>query len=279
MDQEETPLDAAFRAMEAEPEDAGPRLRFYERVLDAELFVLLEEEADGERLRPRVFDLEAGRFVLAFDRDERLAAFLDAPAPYAALAGRRLAGTLAGRGIGIGLNLGIAPSEHLLPAEAVDWLAGMAAGRSEVAAARARQVGPPRSAEAGLIAALDAKLAAMAGAIEAAWLAELRLEDGTRRLALAVAGTPEEAEAAVAEAIAEAVRFSGEEDGLDVTFVGANGPARAAFERAGLRFELPTPPPPQAPPSAPGSDPDRPPILGRGKPWKGDRKRPSSDAS
>jgi hypothetical protein len=114
----------------------------------------------------------------------------------------------------------------------------------------------------------------MAGGIEAAWLAELRLEDGTTRLALAVAGAPEEGEGAVAEAIAEAVRFSGVEGGLDVTFVGAQGPARAAFERVGLRFELPTPPALPAPPPAPGSDPDRPPILGRGKPWMGRTKLP-----
>lgn len=274
MEPEETPLDAAHRAMEAEPDDPQPRLRFYERVLDAELHVLLETEAEEDRLRPRVFDLEAGRYVLAFDRDARLAAFLDAPAPYAALAGRRLAALLAGQGIGIALNPGVAPSEYLLPAEAVDWLAGTAEARGEVAAARARGIGPPRGADAGLIAALDSKLAAMAGRIEAAWLAELRLEDRTRRLALAVAGAPEAAERAVAVAIAEAVRFSGTEDGLDVTFVGAEGPARAAFERVGLRFELPKPPAPPEHPQPPGTDPERPPILRRGKPWKGETRRP-----
>ena len=91
-----TPLDAAFLAMEAGGEAEAPRMRFYETLLAAELFVVLEEEA-GETLRPRLFDIEEGRFVLAFDTDERLAGFLDAPAPYAALSGRRLAAALAGR--------------------------------------------------------------------------------------------------------------------------------------------------------------------------------------
>ena len=38
----------------------------------------LAEAADGA-IEPQVYDLSDGRFVLAFDRDERMAAFLDAP--------------------------------------------------------------------------------------------------------------------------------------------------------------------------------------------------------
>lgn len=257
---EETPLDAAHRAMEAASDDPGPRMRFYERVMDAELFVLLEAEARGATLRPRAFDTEDGPVVLAFDRDDRLAAFLDSPAPYAALAGRRLAALLAGRGVGILLNPETASSQALLAAATVDWLASGGAAR-EVAAARVREVRPPFRVAPELIAALDAKLAAMAGVVGAGWLATLRFADGTERLALAIEGAPAAAEAGVAEAIAEAVRFSGVEDGgLDVTFLGADGPARAAFERVGLRFELPAARA-QAAPRPPGSDPERPPIL------------------
>jgi catechol 2,3-dioxygenase-like lactoylglutathione lyase family enzyme len=101
----ETPLDAAFRAQEADP---TLRPRFYERVLDAELVVPLAEEA-GESMRPQVFPLEQGPYVLAFDRDKRMGAFLEGPVPFAPLSGRRLVALLAGQGIGIALNLG-APS-------------------------------------------------------------------------------------------------------------------------------------------------------------------------
>ena len=69
-----------------------------------------------------VYDLSDGRFVLAFDREERMAAFLDAPAPFAALSGRRLAALLDGRKLGLALNLG-APSATLLPPD-VGGLAG-----------------------------------------------------------------------------------------------------------------------------------------------------------
>jgi hypothetical protein len=258
---EETPLDAAFRAMEADPDDEAARMRFHERLMDAELLVLLEEEPRDDSIRPLVFDLEEGRFALAFDRDARLAAFLDAPAPYAALAGRRLAAALSGRGVGIGLNLGVAPSQTLIPAEAVDWLAVMAeAAAPSPADARASGVRPPRGAPEALVAALDAKVAAMAGRVEAAWLATLVFEDGGARLALAVAGAAPSAEAGIAEAIGEAARFSGGGVEIDVAFLSPGSPARAAFERNGLRFDPPEPEVP-APSRRPGSDPDRPPIL------------------
>ena len=126
----ETPLDAAFLAQEADP-DPALRLRFHERVLDAELAVALDEAAEGDALRPSVYDLEDGRFVLAFDRDERLADFFGMPTAFAVLTGRRLAAMLAGQGTGIALNLG-APSATLLPAAAVDWLAAMVQPAPEV---------------------------------------------------------------------------------------------------------------------------------------------------
>lgn len=262
MQDETTPLDAAFRAMEAAPQDVALRLRFHERVADAELFVLLEAEGAGAQIRPRVFDLEDGRFVLAFDRDARLAAFLDAPAPYAALAGRGLVAGLAGRGIGIALNAGGAPSETLLSAEAVDWMAQLLAGAPETAAQRPHEIAPPRGVPEALVAALGTKLAAMAGRVSAARLAMLIHADGSRRLALALGGVAPAAQDAVAAAIAEALRFSGAEAGLDVTFLEPEAPGWAPFARHGIAFDLPAPPVPACP-QPPGRDPARPPILRR----------------
>ena len=40
-----TPLDSAHAAMQAAPDDDTARLRFYERLADGELFVLLSQEA------------------------------------------------------------------------------------------------------------------------------------------------------------------------------------------------------------------------------------------
>ena len=65
-----TPLDLAYEAMVAAPEgEDAPRLRFYERLADGEMILLLETEAEGETLTPRVFDLEDGPVVLIFDTE------------------------------------------------------------------------------------------------------------------------------------------------------------------------------------------------------------------
>jgi len=66
-----TALDEAHAAMEAAPGEDAPRLRFYERVADAELTVLLEREATGDRIAPRVFEVEGAGYVLAFDLPDR----------------------------------------------------------------------------------------------------------------------------------------------------------------------------------------------------------------
>jgi hypothetical protein len=259
MDQE-TPIDAASRAARAAPEDETARLRLLERLLDAELFLLLAEEPAGETLRPDVFALEDGPVVLAFDREARLADFVGNAAPYAALSGRRLVAMIAGQGLGLGLNPGTPVSETVLGPPEIDWLAAVGADRPETAAAQPLAVAGPGALPAGLLTALDAKLAAMAGLIARAWLAKLRFADG-EHLTLAFDGVPPDAQPAVAVAIAEAVRFSGEDGAaLDVTYLGPDGRLRAAFERHGLRIDPPVPPAP-APPRPPGSDPDRPPIL------------------
>lgn len=257
---EETALDAAYRAQATG--DATAELRFQERVLDAELLLLLAAEPEGDGLEPLVFDLEEGRFALAFDRDDRLAGFLEAPAPYAALSGRRLVGLLAGQGIGIGLNLGAAPSATLLPAPAIDWLAELAERAPAEIEARARRFGAPVQAPAALIASLDAKLAAMAAVIGDAVLVAAEV-GGVPGLLLVLVEVPQDAQPGVAAGIAEAVRFSGT-TAVDVTFLGDGAAGLEAVRRVGLRFELPRPqrvvP---AKPKPPGMDPARPPILRR----------------
>lgn len=259
----ETPIDRAFRAQEGAPNDDRPQLRLYERLLDAELFLLLATEPEDARLDPQVFDLAEGRFVLAFDRDDRLASFVDAAAPYAALSGRRLIAMLAGQGLGIGLNLGPHPSATLLPPGTVEWIADMARGAPDTAEMRPETIGPPRALPEGLLAALDPKLAAMAGRIDGAVLVGTTFADARAGLLLALFGVAVPARDPVAAAIAEAVRFSGAETAaLDVTFLEADDPRRARMEAVGLRIDLPraTLHAPSEP-AAPGRDPARPPIL------------------
>lgn len=252
----QTPLDIAHAAHEADPLSSALRLRFHERILDTELIVPLAAPPDGDRVEPRLFPLSDGPVVLAFDRDDRMAEFLGAPTDFAALTGRRLVALLAGQGTGLALNLG-APSAALLPPEAVDWLARIAAEAVPEASARASDIGPPGIVPRPLLDALGPKLAAMADRLASAHLVSARIGDGPPALLLALTGVPEPARGATAAAVAEAVRFSGLDDAaLDVAFPETGSPMAAAVARSGLRLEMPEPPAPETPGRS-----DRPPRL------------------
>ena len=259
----DTALDQAHAAMQAAPEDDATRLRFFERLGDAELFLLLESQAEGDQVTPQVFDPGAGPLVLVFDREERLAAFVGAEAPYAALSGRVIAGLLAEQGLGLGLNLDVAPSSFLLDADGVRWLAQTLSHGPDEVEARLAEVSAPAGLPDVLISALDTKLATATGLAHMAYLVGTTDTDGVRGHLLAVIGAAPGAEDALARAAAEALTFSGIEAGaMDVGFFDASDPVTARLARVGLRFDLPQPAPTSAPtPSAPGSDPDRPPKL------------------
>lgn len=255
-----TLLDAAHAAVSADPDNEALRLRFFERLADGEMVVLLEREAVGGSLEPKVFELEDGPVVLVFDREERLASFTGGIAPYAALPGRVIAGLLKGQGIGLGVNLGVAPSSMLLPAEAMDWLAETLDEAPEELEAVPEAFVAPAVQEA-VVAALDAKLAKAGGLALAAVLAGVVYRGGRRGHVLAFLDAAEGSEAALARAMGEALVFSGVEAGeLDVVFLRMGEVAAEAVLRAGLRFDLPAPEAPAAR-VAPGMDPSRPPKL------------------
>ncbi|PJF10900.1 hypothetical protein CUR21_02805 [Pseudorhodobacter sp. MZDSW-24AT] len=253
-------LDAAHAAVHADPENETLRLRFFERLADGEMFLLLEREAQGEVLEPRVFDLEDGRFVLVFDREERLAGFTGGIAPYAALPGRVIAGLLKGQGIGLGVNLGVGRSEMLLPPEAMDWLAETLEEAPQEVQDLPEHFHAPKVPE-GLVAGLDGKLARAGGLASGALLAAVTYRGGRRGHMLAFLDAAPGAEAALARAASEALVFSGIEAGeLDVAFLHSADPAAVAMARLALRFDLPAPEQPTQP-GAPGMDPKRPPRL------------------
>ena len=253
-----TLLDAAHAAVSADPENLALRLRFYERLADGEMILLLAREAVGDQLEPRVFDLEGGPVVLVFDREERLSAFSAGMAPYAALPGRVIAGMLKGQGIGLGVNLGVAPSSMLLPAEAMDWLAMALETGPEAAEGVPEEFLAPKGLPEAVLTGLDTKLAKAAGLASAALLAAVVYAGGRRGHMLAFLDAAPGAEAALARAVSEALVFSGVEAGeIDVAFLASEAPVAVAMARVALRFDLPevTPPEPAPPPA------DKPPRL------------------
>ena len=257
----ETLLDQAHGAMSEAPDDDALRLRFFERFADAELLLLLEAPAEGDQIAPQIFPVEEGQFVLVFDQDDRLSAFAEKIAPKANMSGRTLVKLLKGKGLGVGLNLGVAPSSFLIPANAIDWLADILADAPKAVEARPEDLSAPIGLPEALIAALDAKLPATAGLARYAYLAGATYEGGRKGHLLAFIDPFPGAEVDLAQAAKEALTFSGVEAGvMDVGFFAASDPISATLARVALRFDLPelsslngqTPP---------GSDPKRPPQL------------------
>ncbi|MGQ0566663.1 MAG: SseB family protein [Gemmobacter sp.] len=240
------------------PDDDAARLGYYRVLSDAVLFLWLEAEPDGDSLSPRVFDLEDGPVVLACDSEERLADLTTGPVPYAALPGRIVAQALAGQGVALGINLGVADSAYLVPPQALDWLAATLGHAPVAAEARPETFAPPLALPPGLLAGLQAKLADTAGLATGALLAAVTYAGGRRGHMLAFLGASPVAQPALARAVAEALTFSGIEAGeIDVAFLSAADPAALAMARVALRLDPGLPPP--AVPQNPA--PPRPPRL------------------
>ncbi len=251
-------LDSANAALMAGGEAEG--LAFYHLLADADLFLLLEVEAEGEVMTPRVFDLAAGPVLLVFDSEERLAAFAQGPQPYAALPGRVICGQMRGQGLSLGLNLGSgAASETILPPDAIDWLMEMLDQKpAEAVTAQVAEFEAPQVPDA-VLAALAEALAGIGRAL----LLGARYRDGRRGQLLVVTGVAPEGEAKVARAVIEALAFSGIGAGaLDVAFLTADDPALPRMAGLALILQGAAPALPEAvAPLAPGLDKERPPIL------------------
>jgi len=259
---DQTPLDTAHTLMDAAPEDNAARLRFFERLADSELFLLLDREAMGDSLSPEVFEVEDAKYMLVFDREERLAEFVGDSAHHAALSGRVVAAMLAGQGIGLGLNLGVAPSSILIPAEAMAWLCDMLDTAPDEIVALPTSFDAPTGLPEALLTALNIKLASAAGLAQTAYLVSVIYESDRRGHMLAIIDALPKAQSALAKAVNEAISFSAVEAGeLDVTFLTATDPVCATLEKVGLRFDLPEREVTTHMPAAPGRDPKNPPIL------------------
>jgi hypothetical protein len=259
----DTPLDIAHAQMMANETDDAARLRFYERLADCELFLLLTEEPVDENVSPQVFEVEGHSFVLVFDREERLADFVGQIAPYAALSGRIIANLLAQQGMGLGLNLEVAPSSILIPPDAIAWLDQTLGTTPAEAEAKIAEITSPAGLPEALLTGLYAKLATAAGLAHSAYIVGVTYDTGVRSNLLSFIDTVPGAEPALAKAVSEALVFSGIEAGaLDVGFTRSSEAMAATLAKWGLKFELPQPEEAQElGRAAPGSDPSKPPIL------------------
>lgn len=257
-----TRLDDAHAAMMRDEDDDAARLSFYSQLSDVELFLLLESDAIDDQITPRVFDLDEGQVVLAFDLEERLTGFVGGPAPYAALPGRVIAAQLAGQTVGLGLNIGAA-SSIILPADVMEWLTATLGTRPTEVAAVPQGFSYPWGVPAEMTQRLMEKLGANPGLAEAVLLSEVVYAGGRRGHILAVLGAALGAEAAISGAVSEALVFSGIDLAeMDVVFLAPNDPRFTTIAEVALRLDLPKPAEPaQTFSNIPGMNPEKPPIL------------------
>ena len=258
-----TRLDDAHAAMMRDENNDAARLNFYSQLADADLFVMLDGDADTDIVQPRLFDLDEGPIVLAFDLEERLAAFVGGPAPYAALPGRVIAAQLAGQGIGLGLNVGDPPSSIILPAEVMDWLTKTLGVQPMKVAAVPQGFSFPWGVPAEVTQRLMEKLCTNPGLADAVLLSEVVYEGGRHGHILAILGAVAGSEAALSGAVSEAIVFSGLDMAeIDVVFLGPEDPRTKTIESVALRLDLPKlSVSAVVDPKVPGMDPRKPPIL------------------
>jgi hypothetical protein len=260
---QQTPLDAAFLDLQSASGDDAARLPYFERLADSELFLLLEKEAEGDRISPEVFETDEGQFVVVFDREERLVAFTGRAAPFVALSGRIVAHMLSGQGMGLGVNLGVEGYENLLDPDALTWLLQTLEHAPQHEEDVPAELAPPKGLPEKLLGALDRKLPSAVGLATSAHLAAVTYKSGRHGHLLAFLDAQLGAEEALANAIGEALTFSGIEAGeLDVIFVRSEDAITAPLLRVAMGFDLPQPVHPDPVEiAAPGSDPEKPPIL------------------
>jgi hypothetical protein len=258
-----TPLD---RAWIAAGQDAHSG-RVADALMAAPLWLLLETEPAGDKFSPQLLELEAGPTALAFDAEDRLMAFTEAVAAHVCMPGRALISMFAGQGLNLAINPGVAPSEIFWDAAAISWAAEALSGEVEAEQALPHALIPPEGITTEALELLGVKLAALAPALEEAWLAEASFPDGSARLLLVLrlrGGADPDAEADVARALADTGRLAGAAlPELDAAFAALGDALLQRARQVGMGVELPAPPAPKPTPApvAPGMDPDKPPKL------------------
>ena len=244
-------------------QDPDSNLQFYNALLDAQLFLLLHEEAQEETLSPQTQDIESSTYVLVFDNEAKLVDFCGDVAPYAAVTGRVLIEMLAGQDTGLAFNPNAYGSETLLSKDIVDWLSEMTSQAPKLSTAKPKTFFPlgPKVEKTAVM--LHEKLANSAYLAQNFYLCGVEYEDASCGILLAITGANDSSEKALAKAAHEAFVFGGSKKMVfDVVFLEENDKALAAIKRQSLQLqfkqkkvETRT----QRP--NPGGDPYRPPKL------------------
>jgi len=114
-------IDDLHSAMEQNPSSGESRLDFYLSMVSHDFLIVLEDDNFSNELKPRVFELEQGNFVLCFDDHEKLSTFFNKEITYVIISFKTIIDFLREKKVGIAINLG-KPSGVLLDLAAIKWM-------------------------------------------------------------------------------------------------------------------------------------------------------------
>ncbi len=248
----ETPLDLAFERARNDPEETAG---FYDALFAATIFLPIDRAFDDEgnqseaaasAIEPIFYEVEDQPTLLIFDTEERLAIWTDEPIDYVGLTGRQLFEMFDGEQQ-VALNIGVAPSSVVIPAEMVTWLherASEEGDSDEIAAGTALEVTAPPALDTEIVARIAARIAGLRREIDEAVFFSLGIDAGQdeaeRRVVLGVATSDQGLRDAnaVAEALAETARgaFDGTRP-VEVALLSATSPLMEKARKVG--FNLP----------------------------------------
>ena len=242
-----TNIDRAHAAMTAGGETE--LISFYRSVADSELHIILEEANPTEVAEPRLQMLDGSQYVLAVDQKDRIFGLAGEGAPTSRIYGRDLFNLIRGRGIHVAINIGVAPSEMVIPDHAIDWICEMLDDDEEKAldpavASAAEKLVPatqngkfkallaPHNIPDTLLVMLNEKLHHVAKFIDTALLLRAEYVDRPSGFVIAFSGVEEAHREIVTVSVTEALVAARRNDlVLDIVFLQEDDPSLVRLSR------------------------------------------------
>lgn len=249
----ETALDLAFERARVDEVGAGI---FYDALFAATVFMPIrnaydengeENESEARSIEPLVYEVEGNETLLLFDTEERLARWASEPMNYVGIPGSTFFKMFQGE-LQVAVNLAVAPSSVMIPADVVSWLherAEAAVESEEVPAGTGMDVTAPPELSPESIGRITARLAGLRREVHEAIIFSLAIdaaeEESIRRVVLGISltvGGIEDADA-IATSLAETATaaFNGER-AFEVALLDPESPLMTAARKVGVKLPI-----------------------------------------
>ena len=226
--------------MSRNPENNDARLNYYGVLADTNLFLLLEQEPSNEILEPKFIQLEGKNFALAFDSEESLSEFYGEAAAFAEVTGRVLAKMLLEEKIGLGINLGVAEGELLLPWEIIEWFVNVLDAAPNLVQTTPKKFLRAKAFPEVLFKALQEKLTPAVGLFDEIWICAVEYNEDESSHLICLMGAQNSARQAIVKSINEVLSFTDIDLGnIDVAHFSYDDEVYTKIREIGIKLEFP----------------------------------------